>query len=248
MSRDDLSKEIIIQAAIELLDAEGLEGLSMRRLGDRLDAAATAMYWYVTSKSHLLILASNEVWGEVVLPDLDRVDWRTAAADMAGGLHRMVSQHPWLVTAFASQPVYGENKARHDDRILAVYEKAGFVGAEVDDAATTVFMFVLGHALGGSTSDSLNRQLSRGSGNSQSRVQQSLEEAKEVALRFPRLRERLEGATETGYGSAPGRSFEFGLRAVLDGLEHRIRTRPLPPSNHAVPVALNTLQACTPCP
>src|SRR5579859_7140401 len=50
MPRDTLTLEQIVTAAVELLDAEGLEGLNMRALGSRLDSAATAVYWHVGSK------------------------------------------------------------------------------------------------------------------------------------------------------------------------------------------------------
>jgi AcrR family transcriptional regulator len=80
MPRDTLTREQIIKAAIDLLDAEGLEGLNMRALGTRLGSAATAVYWHVGSKDHLITLAGDHVWNEITLPDLTdltAVDWRT---------------------------------------------------------------------------------------------------------------------------------------------------------------------------
>jgi hypothetical protein len=55
-------------------------------------------------------------------------------------------------------------------------------------------------------------------------MQANHEEVMEVAAQFPRLRARLE-LPSAGYGAAPGGSFEFGLQAVLDGLEARLATR-----------------------
>ncbi|MEV8536222.1 TetR/AcrR family transcriptional regulator C-terminal domain-containing protein [Streptomyces sp. NPDC051211] len=225
MPRDTLTREQIVRAAIELLDAEGLEGLNMRSLGKRLGSAATAVYWHVKNKDNLVILASDEVWNEVGLPDLDTVDWRTAASSMAGDLYAMVARHPWLVMAFASQPLYGPNKARHDDHSLAVYEKAGFVGAEADQATAAVFMYVLGSTLGISASVSVNRRLSHGGGNAQALVQEAMTQAAEVASQFPRLRSRLDAYADADYAAAPEKSFEFGLQSVLDGLEERLTTR-----------------------
>ena len=79
MPRDTLTREQIVRTAIALLDAEGLEGFSMRGLGARLGSAATAVYWHVKSKDDLVRLAGDEVWNEIELPDLRAVDWRTAA-------------------------------------------------------------------------------------------------------------------------------------------------------------------------
>ena len=60
-----LSREQIVRAAIELLDAEGAAGLSMRRLGTKLGSGATSLYWHVANKDELLELAVDEVLGEI---------------------------------------------------------------------------------------------------------------------------------------------------------------------------------------
>src|SRR5947209_15413288 len=59
MPRDTLTREQIVSAAIDLLDAEGLEGLNMRALGQRLGSAATSVYWHVGSKDNLIALAAD---------------------------------------------------------------------------------------------------------------------------------------------------------------------------------------------
>ncbi|MBF9134209.1 TetR/AcrR family transcriptional regulator C-terminal domain-containing protein [Plantactinospora sp. S1510] len=225
MPRDTLTREQIVQTAIELLDADGLEGLNMRSLGRRLDSAATAVYWHVKSKDNLVTLAGDQVWDEIELPDLQTVDWRSAATSMATDLYAMFTRHPWLVQALASHLFHGSGKARHDDHTLAVYEAAGFVGAEADQAAATVFMFVLGNALGESANASLKRRLGRDGGDAEERIRDTVAQASETAMRFPRLRARLEAAAATDYGAAPDNSFEFGLQAIFDGLESQLAAR-----------------------
>src|SRR6266566_4695923 len=161
MPRDTLTREQIVTAAIELMDAEGLDGLNMRALGKRLGSAATAVYWHVGSKANLIALAGDQVWHEIALPDLTATDWRTAATQMATDLHDTLTRHSWLVQAFGSYPVFGPGRARHDDHLLAIYEAAGFTGARADQAMTTVFTFVLGNALGPAAAASLTRKLGR---------------------------------------------------------------------------------------
>ena len=233
MPRDTLTREQVVEAAIELLDADGLEGLNMRALGRRLGSAATAVYWHVGSKDDLIALAGDRVWGEVALPDLAVVDGRTAATRMATDLHAALTRHPWLVQAFGSYVVFGPGKARHDDHSLAVYEAAGFTGARADQAMAAVFTFVLGNALGPAAVASLTRKLgraSRASGSPRADAEQLLRDrmasAREVAARFPRLRARLDTAA-ADYAAAPEHSFEFGLQAILDGLEAQL-TGPRP--------------------
>src|SRR5262245_1377898 len=121
MPRDTLTREQIVKAAIDLLDAEGLEGLNMRALGKRLGSAATAVYWHLGGKADLVALAGDRVWNEIALPDLAVTDWRAAAASMATDLYATLTRHPWLVQAFGSFVVYGPGKARYDDHGIAVY-------------------------------------------------------------------------------------------------------------------------------
>ncbi|WP_377272052.1 TetR/AcrR family transcriptional regulator [Peterkaempfera sp. SMS 1(5)a] len=221
MPRTTLTSEQIVDAAVGLLDAEGLEGLNMRALGKQLNSAATAVYWHVGSKDNLITLAADRVWNELALPDLDTLDWRTAATRLTTDLHAMLVRHPWLVQAFGSLPLFGPGKARHDDHSLAIYEAAGFTGAQADQAAATVFTFVLGNALGTAATDALTRRLGRGGGDAEESMRESMAKAREIASRFPRLRARL-GTAGADYGAAPDNSFQFGLQAILDGLEARL--------------------------
>jgi|SRR5271166_1705674 len=223
MPRDTLTREQIVKTAIDLLDTEGLEGLNMRALGQRLGSAATAVYWHVGSKDNLISLAVDQAWHEIALPDLTATGWRTAATAMATGLHAMLTRHPWLVQAFGSQVLYGSGKARHDDHSLAIYEAAGFAGAQADQAVATVFTFVLGNALGPAATASLTRKLGRDGGNADEQIRDSVAKASEIARQFPRLRARL-AAASADYGAAPEGSFEFGLQAILDGLEAQLTT------------------------
>jgi AcrR family transcriptional regulator len=218
MPRDTLTREQIVNAAIDLLDAEGLDGLNMRALGKRLGSAATAVYWHVGSKDNLIALAADQAWHEIALPGLTAAGWRAAATAMATGLHAMLTRHPWLVQAFGSQVLFGAGKARHDDHTLAIYEAAGFTGDQADQAAASVFTFVLGNALGPAAAASLTRKLSRDGGNADKLMRDSMAKASEIAAQFPRLRARLQTAA-SGYSAAPDNTFEFGLQAILDGLQ-----------------------------
>jgi AcrR family transcriptional regulator len=224
MPRDRLTREQILKAATDLLDAEGLEGLNMRSLGERLGSAATAVYWHVDSKDNLIALAGDLAWNEIVLPDLAVIDWRTAATRMATDLHAMLIRHPWLMQAFGAFLVFGPGKARHDDHNLAIYEAAGFTAPQADQATAAVFTFVLGNALGSAATASLTRRLNRIGGNAEELIRDSMARARQIAARFPPLRARLETAA-ADYGAAPENSFEFGLQAILDGLEVKLAAR-----------------------
>lgn len=221
MPRDTLTREQIVTTAIDLLDADGLEGLSMRALGKRLGSAATAVYWHVGSKSNLVCLAGDQVWNEIALPDPATTGWRATATAIAADLHAMLTRHPWLVQAFGSFLIFGPGKARYDDRSLAVYEAAGFTGALADQAGATVFTFVLGNALGPAAEVSLTRKLGQDGGDPEELMRETMAKAGEIASQFPRLRARFDSGA-VGYAAAPDNTFEFGLKAIFDGLEAQL--------------------------
>ncbi|MFD1537542.1 TetR/AcrR family transcriptional regulator [Nonomuraea guangzhouensis] len=228
MPRDTLTREQIVRAAIEILDTEGVDGLSMRRLGTRLGSAATAVYWHVKSKDNLVVLAGDEVWAEVELPDPGEVGWRTAATAMANDTRAMIARHPWLVTAMSTHLMYGPGKARRDDHCLAVFEAAGFVGVDADNASKTVLTYVLGTALSEVAEAAWRARLRRNGGNEEEQMRDAMTQASEIAMRFPRLRARLEAWEEADAAAPPDQSFELGLQAILDGLKAQLTTRATP--------------------
>ena len=123
--------------------------------------------------------------------------------------------------AFGSFLVSGPGKARHDDHSLAIYETAGFTGAQADQAAAIVFTFVLGNALGPAAQASLTRKLNRDGGNADKLMRDTMAQAREVAAQFPRLSTRLATAAAE-YAAGPDDAFELGLNVILDGLQSRL--------------------------
>lgn len=113
--------------------------------------------------------------------------------------------------------VFGPGTARYHDHTLGVYEAAGFSPDDADRAATTVFTFVLGSALGPAAATSMHRKLQWRGESGEARLQEAMAHARDVASQFPRLAARL-GSPGAAYAASPEASFEFGLAAVLDGL------------------------------
>ncbi len=223
VARETLTREQIVREAIDLMDADGAEGLNLRALGARLGSAATAVYWHVGSKDNLMVLAGDAVWHEIALPDPGEIGWRESAARMAGDLHAMLVRHTWLVQIFGTHMIFGPGKARHDDHLLSVYEAGGFVGADADRAATTVFTYVLGNALGAAAAAAFARRLDRADGEAAEQQHTALLGAREIAAGFPRLAARLD-TPAADYAAAPTGSFAFGLETILDGLQARLAT------------------------
>jgi len=140
------------------------------------------------------------------------------------------NRHLWLVPAMSTHLIYGPGKARYDDHSLAVYEAAGFTGGDADwalKALHSVFTFVLGMALGEAAEVAWRTRLRRDGGNEE-QMRDALAQASAIAMRFPRLRARIEAWGDADLAAPPDQSFEFGLQAILDGLEARLAARPRP--------------------
>lgn len=222
MPRDTLTGEQIVAAAVGLLDEEGLDGLNMRALGERLGSAATAIYWHIKTKDELVRLAGDAIWAEIELPE-PAADWRAEATALATGLHGMLTRHPWFGQALGSYLLYGPGKSRYDDASLALYERAGFSPVDADRAAATVFIYVAGSALSSAAQVSLTRRLARSGRDPEAEMRDTMTKAQELAMDFPHLRMRLDTTAAETYAAAPDETFTFGLRTILAGFESRLR-------------------------
>lgn len=153
-----LSRARVCQEALALVDDEGLDALSMRRLGARLGVEAMSLYRYVRDKADLLdalhvavladlspVDAGADERGEA--PGTPEDDWRTLLGGMARSLRAVMLRHPHVVALFATRPV---NAPEAVDTIAAVRDAlvaAGFSAEHADKAVVEVGIFTVGHAL-----------------------------------------------------------------------------------------------------
>ncbi|MEV4670204.1 MULTISPECIES: TetR/AcrR family transcriptional regulator [Actinomadura] len=212
--RPALSRAQIVDAALGLLDAEGLDGLSMRRLGTRLNSGATSVYWHVANKDELLELALDRVMAEVEVPAGG--DWRASATGYARSLRAMIHRHPWTVTLFGSRPMIGPNATRVLDEVLGAFGAAGFTGFGLEYAWSAVVDYVIGAA--GSEASWQRRQ----SGTSSADWVRGLGPyLAELDAQRPALASHIREIWMKETGDVLEGRFAFGLACVLDGLEAR---------------------------
>ncbi|MFE2747149.1 TetR/AcrR family transcriptional regulator [Streptomyces scopuliridis] len=216
-----LSREQIVSTAIELLDAEGIDALSMRKLGTRLNAGATSMYSHVANKDELIELVVDEIYGEIELADAgDPAEWRATTTRCAHSLRSAFLRHPWIVSVLGEVGVayLGPNILRLSESLLTVFEEAGFSLAEADEAVNTVVSYVIGI----STSEAAWLTALARSGRSEQEWMDRLWPAAEQAVApYPRLRRLYAAQRGQDRGGAREDHFDGGLACVLDGLEAR---------------------------
>lgn len=213
-----LSREQIVRAAIELLDAEGAAGLSMRRLGTKLGSGATSLYWHVAHKDELLELAVDEVIGEVYVPDVDDTGWRMGASILATGMRATLLRHPWVIGQLGVRPNLGPNAMRMGERTVALLTAAGFTGLQLAHVSS----LLISQAIGSATTVSAVLGVSRRSGRSMTEMAQDVEEHLDrIGPEHPQYDKwrRETGLAAMHAEEAWDEGFRFGLDRLLDGLE-----------------------------
>jgi AcrR family transcriptional regulator len=101
---DALSKERIVEAAIEILDAGGDSALTFRALAARLATGSGAIYWHVANKDDLLTAATNNVIAHVMAAVVTGADPREAIRTIAVGVFDAIDAHPWVGTQLSREP------------------------------------------------------------------------------------------------------------------------------------------------
>ena len=210
-SREPLTRGQIVAAAIRVSDAEGLEALSIRRLAGELGSGATSLYRHVRSKEELLDLVVDEVLGEVPDSGDPTTGWQDRAAAMARAVRDTLRSHPGAALAMGARVTRGPNALALADRLLGILRSAGLGGAQLGLAYQAIFNWAIGFAAADS------RVARSGSDRQSLEEQQAVVSAMLAALpadRYPNLVITFDYANEL----TPDAQFEFGLRAMLDGI------------------------------
>ena len=123
--RAPLTRERVLEAAIAIADAEGIEGLSMRRLAQELGVEAMSLYHYFRSKELLLGGMLDLVFFEFERP-ADGKDWRAAMRFSAGSAHRTLLRHPWACGLLMLPTLPSRHRFEWMNSILGTLRGAGF--------------------------------------------------------------------------------------------------------------------------
>jgi AcrR family transcriptional regulator len=123
--RDPINRDAIVDVAIRLLDAEGLDALSMRRIADELGTGAATLYWHVGSKDGLLDLVFDKLIGELAIPDPVPGRWREQLKDVARAQREVSLRHPYVVRISIGRIPMGPNALRYSERVLAILRAGG---------------------------------------------------------------------------------------------------------------------------
>ena len=123
--REPISRDAIVEAALRLLDRDGLDALSMRRVADELGTGAASLYWHVGSKDGLLDLVFDRVIGEQQIPDPDPKRWKEQLKEVARAQREASIRHPYIVRISIGRIPMGPNALSYSERVLAILRAGG---------------------------------------------------------------------------------------------------------------------------
>ncbi len=141
-----LSVDVIVDAAIEVADRDGMAALSMRAVGERLGRSAMALYTYVPSKAELLDLMYDRVLGEFPAEHPLDGGWRVALRAWAEDARELFLAHPWVLQVSQARPVLGPNEFAMVEALLRILRSTGLGSSVLRGAVGAVVQFVRGAA------------------------------------------------------------------------------------------------------
>ena len=146
VKRKPLTREAIIDAAIELLDAHGFDGLSMRKVATVLGVEAMSLYNHVDGKDALLDGIHERILLSLDPPPHAR-SWQAFVRHQAFALHRALLAHPHAIPLFATRPASTPAAVERLGSFLEVLGKAGFTPVQTLSIVQLVAQLVIGHAM-----------------------------------------------------------------------------------------------------
>jgi TetR/AcrR family tetracycline transcriptional repressor len=142
-----LSTEAIVTAAVAVIDAEGLDALTMRRLGAELGVRAMSLYRHLPNRDAVLAAIVDRVAAGVVIRIEAGASWTEALHDFGVAYRRTLLDHPRAVPLLATRPVDTEVGMGIVAGVLERFSAAGIGLEQATTAIQSVAVFVLGHAL-----------------------------------------------------------------------------------------------------
>ena len=207
IKQDGLNAIRIVDTALVLLDAEGLDAVTMRRLATEMGTGPSSLYRHVSGMREVWVLLVEKVIEEVPLPDLD-TEWGNAVGQMARDFRVVMLAHENLIPALVVGQMLGPTALIARERGIAIMLRAGFSPVDAVAGFISIIRYTLGHLILGPSAagrpDSVRAEID--------------------ALVADLDPEQFPASTTDASafaGVAPDEDFERGLQALLVGIESR---------------------------
>lgn len=201
--RAPLSRERIVAVALGCIDADGVDALSMRRLGQRLGVDPMAVYHHVPNKAALFDAIVEHLWSGVRLP-AQRPDesWQEVLEEVFAAFRLRLLEHPRAVVLVGTRPSVTPTMLRLVNDTLGRLASAGLSGPDAMQLIDCLSGYTVGKVLA---------EISEPLGGVSTTV------AAALSAVTPDTHPHLVATMAAGYDFAPGEEFDRGLRALIAG-------------------------------
>lgn len=146
--RMPLTRQRVLDAAIDLADREGVDALSMRRLGAELGVQAMSLYNHVANKRDLLDGVAGRLLARMEIPSTDEASWEEGLRQVCRSYRRLAHDHPGLFPLVLARPLASPEVLPPLEATLTFLRKAGLDAQGALDVFNASASFVGGFALG----------------------------------------------------------------------------------------------------
>jgi AcrR family transcriptional regulator len=210
--REPLSRERIIRTALRIMDEEGLDAVTMRRVGRELGCEAMSLYNHVRDKDDILDGITEEVMREFRVPEAE--DWAASARLAAREFRRLLLAHPSVMTLLIERekPFTNADSLQVYEYIFELFRSAGLSESDTAQAFHVFGGYILG-------SVTMELGLMVGGPSDEAHEEAHREMARMIdSADLPRLREVMPYLIDCDLD----RQFDFGLDLMIEGLRARV--------------------------
>jgi AcrR family transcriptional regulator len=207
-----LTVDSVLERALALADAEGLDAVTIRRLARDLGVTPMALYWHVSNKDDLLDGMAARLLEQADIAVDASASWLDQLRQVLASLLAALRAHPAAAMLLSTRTVSSEGGLAVTEAILDILRRGGFSPAEATQVARHALSTLANMA--GAEPGVVLREEAGTQAASRQRARQAL--AALPAERYPRL---VEAAVPLSEGVEPETYFAFGLDLLLAGIE-----------------------------
>ena len=214
--RAPLTRERVLQAAVDLADESGIDAISMRKVGHELGVEAMSLYNHVANKEDLLDGMVDIVVGEIALPP-ESDDWKTTMRDQALRAREVLMRHQWAPRVIETRVNFTPTMMTYMDAMIGIFLRGGF---SVDLAHHAL------HALGSRVLGFVQEPFREADAGGDHDPEMTAAMFQQMAAAYPNIGALMAEISHNeddilGDGCDDQFEFEFALDIMLEGLERK---------------------------
>lgn len=211
-----LERSQIVDAALALTRRYGLDGMSMRKLGDELGVTSMAIYWYFKSKDDLIDAVTERVLGLIELPDPEG-SWQDRLTQLSWAVHAVLIDYPGIADQIYTYQNYPASALPLLEYGVAALREAGFCEGDAAEALNVLASVVITRSHFEAYQLLVGRKDGQPSSSVEDRVKQGWHRLDDVMTdSVPNARSYVEHLDAAGAGE---QVFARAVEVVIRGLE-----------------------------